>query len=630
MKKPLFKTAPTETKEYCATIARDFKCRSDLNKVNRHIFNVCKYNGWLDDFFPLTPHRPLDKESCRAAAANFKTRGEFYKGDVNAYNMSLKKGWMDEFYPTPVYNKEEYRTICAQYKSKHDLKMKNRPVYNIVRTNGWLDEFFKPVQESRSYDELVKVAAQCKSVYEFRKKHILWYKAASKHGWLKDLHFPEDYADRAFRGKGVKEDGSATYRKLTEATCKEIASKYATYSDFRDKDHFVYTKCKSNGWLEGLGLINDIPPQHRTYTADELIEVAKQYDNARDFRLKDKKIYDAAKRRGMLSTFNWMIIPETLEQAPYYRDSIYVYEFPETNVAYVGRTIQPEIRHRDHCKDGDSVAEYAKRIGVTVPTPKYLYSNLTIKAGRKKECEMIKKYIADGWILLNQRSGGQIGGIGQWSKKRCLEYSKQFTTRGELDAANHTVYGRMLTHGWFKDAPWISYAPRVGVKGLAIDVYTADGKTLIQECKTKRIAAEVAGCHQSTIDTALKGFNNGVVKGFMFRLHGDSPSKVLPIDTEYLARRKAKRDIYFALNKEDIRKKGREYYASNKVKIAERDKAYREANKEKIAERNKAWHEAKKAAGYRYRRNPLTGKQEWIFVGLPATPETPKTTSGAA
>lgn len=59
------------------------------------------------------------------------------------------------------------------------------------------------------------------------------------------------------------------------------------------------------------------------------------------------------------------------------------------------------------------------------------------------------------------------------------------------------------------------------------------------------------------------------------------------------------------------------YRETNREKVAAQRKAYYDANREKIAERDKARRESKKAAGYRRRKNPLTGKEEWVFVGLP-------------
>lgn len=76
-------------------------------------------------------------------------------------------------------------------------------------------------------------------------------------------------------------------------------------------------------------------------------------------------------------------------------------------------------------------------------------------------------------------------------------------------------------------------------------------------------------------------------------------------------------EAYSEANKEKIAEMNKAYREANKEKIAEQGKAYREANREKVAEMNKAYREAKKAAGYRYRKDPVTGKYVWVFVGLP-------------
>ena len=102
-----------------------------------------------------------------------------------------------------------------------------------------------------------------------------------------------------------------------------------------------------------------------------------------------------------------------------------------------------------------------------------------------------------------------------------------------------------------------------------------------------------------------------------------------------------KNKVYYAENKDKIAKQKKAYQKSNKEKIAERKKARYEANKENILKQKKAYNEANKekrseymkslydakvAAGYRKRKNPLTGKHEWVFVGLP---ESPKSTEAA-
>lgn len=74
---------------------------------------------------------------------------------------------------------------------------------------------------------------------------------------------------------------------------------------------------------------------------------------------------------------------------------------------------------------------------------------------------------------------------------------------------------------------------------------------------------------------------------------------------------------YYENNKAEILTSQKKYRDTNKEKIAKRAKVWREANKEIISLKQKAWRNAKKEAGYRKRKDPATGKERWVFVGLP-------------
>lgn len=81
---------------------------------------------------------------------------------------------------------------------------------------------------------------------------------------------------------------------------------------------------------------------------------------------------------------------------------------------------------------------------------------------------------------------------------------------------------------------------------------------------------------------------------------------------------------------EKQRARCREYQAKNKPTLKVKAKKRYDANREKYLAAKKDRYEAKKAAGYRLRRDPDTGKRRWVFVGLQTTTETPNSTSGAA
>lgn len=102
---------------------------------------------------------------------------------------------------------------------------------------------------------------------------------------------------------------------------------------------------------------------------------------------------------------------------------------------------------------------------------------------------------------------------------------------------------------------------------------------------------------------------------------------------------------YYHEHIDDERRWSRESYKRNREQILAKKKVEYHDNPEKFKERNKnnyannkdsrvsyaREYRAKRIAeGYRVRIDPATGKRGWVFVGLPATPETPKSSTTAA
>lgn len=92
---------------------------------------------------------------------------------------------------------------------------------------------------------------------------------------------------------------------------------------------------------------------------------------------------------------------------------------------------------------------------------------------------------------------------------------------------------------------------------------------------------------------------------------------------EYLA-------IYWKTKKPKLQKYRKDWVKKNEAHVKQYQHDRYTEHHDEIRAQQKAYREAKRAAGFRWRKDPETGKYRWIFVGLPATPETPKSTSGAA
>lgn len=315
-----------------------------------------------------------------------------------------------------------------------------------------------------------EIASDCTSRSEFEDKHQYACKIARTMGWM-DILFP------VVRRRTTS---------LTLEKCIEIAKGCVTRLDLEKKNRNCLEVARENGWLPLLGLLE--PDEARTragkkrqkYTEEELIALAKQYDNPSDFKRDYPKEYAVCLYRGLHKTFTWFRHFDIFGDI----DHVYVYEWPEQNVAYVGRTINKLKRVRDHLMEGDPVYEYAKSAGVEVPEPIYLYSNVSIFDGARLEKENISKYKENGWDLINSNNGGGLGSLGVgYSKMECIEIASGFEYVQDLKKDAPSIYAKLLKHKWLKLCTWLKY--KKAKNGTYSNISEEEGFEIAKKFKTR-------------------------------------------------------------------------------------------------------------------------------------------------
>ncbi len=294
----------------------------------------------------------------------------------------------------PKPNKEECRAAASKYLYKSDFRAAEPKMYSKAYIQHWLDEFF-PIHKPR------------KQMY-------------------------------------------------TLSTCREIAAGCSSRREFRMKNPTAYERAYKNRWLDSLGLPDRKSTNknaHLLVSDDEVIAVAKKCSTSREFRTCYPRYYNMANKRKMLSSFTWLYKnPEVMNG---FYDNVYVYEFPDNKIAYVGRTVNPAMRDADHRKVGDIVYDYAKKAGLSIPDPKYVYSKITIDEGRKKECEVMDEYRASGWHLLNRQVGGGIGNLRRISKRKLIAIARKYEYVADLRIADGAAYNALNKYGWLVECTWL-------------------------------------------------------------------------------------------------------------------------------------------------------------------------------
>jgi hypothetical protein len=165
-------------------------------------------------------------------------------------------------------------------------------------------------------------------------------------------------------------------RDLSYSFCKSVAAKYTSLRDLREADQSVYYKSWKMKWLdEFISEFNykshrDLMREHfvaspvnksgQVYrTNEEIYEIAKRFTKMKVFRSKEPDVYQISLKRKLISQFTWLERANNKSGVPYL-DNVYAYEFAETKSVYIGRTVDIERRHEEHCrKPGDTVCKYA-------------------------------------------------------------------------------------------------------------------------------------------------------------------------------------------------------------------------------------------------------------------------------
>lgn len=340
------------TYQFCKCIALQCASRSELNTLDPAVYQTARRHGWLDDFYSIQQHRILTYALCKDIASHYNSREELDKADHSVCQKCREMGWLNEFFP--------------------------------VKNSG----------RELSYEFVKAVAQQYNNVKTMQMHDSPAYNKARTMGWL-DEFFPD----------------RKTPRCLTYKTCKDFAAKFDKCYDMQQADPQIYNKCRVNGWLDEF-----FPnrTKFRVLTYELCKSITAQYQSLADLRKDDVSVYDKCRKMGWTELLSHLehITDNTIEGDRI--ETLYVYEFTDTNTAYVGRTNRKlAIRHREHCELTDPVAHYAHTLGCEVPKPKIIVQYPFHKYGKtypsKLERDVIALYKLIGWNLINKDKGGSLG-----------------------------------------------------------------------------------------------------------------------------------------------------------------------------------------------------------------------------
>lgn len=401
------------TYKLCKEIASHYPNAKALERADQAVCNKSRQKGWLYEFYPNMGGRILDYDTCYAIAKKCIGRTEFHNIDRYAYDMARDKGWLEIWFPEKIVKQSSVTfEECVQ-------------VRELLRKKG-----LNKVSDFDNYN-----GNMCK--------------IARKRGWIEKLGFQSK--EESFRLAGLR------CNKYTIEYALSIAHKYDSYSKFKHEEPELYDWCCRHKIIRDFTWLKR--DKHLRYTDRELFDIARQYSNFSDFRQKEEKAYTTICKRHKKWIISFLkrntdVIDGVI------KDNVYVYEFADSKVAYIGRTVDLVSRHNAHStKLSSPVYRYATSIGVDVPKPKILTDRITIKDGGEIECQMIALYKKNGWTLLNSVPGGGMGGIGsgKLNNTKIVAICSQFKWWSDLIAVYPQVYNKIRKRNIKANFPWLKY-----------------------------------------------------------------------------------------------------------------------------------------------------------------------------
>jgi hypothetical protein len=309
---------------------------------------------------------------------------------------------------------------------------------NFYNNNKIKDEDLPWKVEKRrkewTYNDCYDEAKKYDSRWNFKLNSRGAYNAARKNKWLDDYTWFQ------------KRESKYTYE-----ICKELASKYKSRVEFQKACSGAYSQAARKGWIDDF----QFEESKIKWNKELILSECNKYKTKTNLFNNNEHAYHAYirfKRKGLISDdeINWEKRIKSQGDENEHIHCVYVYDFGD-NTAYVGRTMDPHKRdkqhrrpHHSHGKDSiGSVLKYSIESGLDIPNMKLLESDLTLQESCRQEDFWCNEYRKKGYKMLNRGVTGEfVGSIGgfkqKWTKENVIEYAKQFDSLAELYKSNQS------------------------------------------------------------------------------------------------------------------------------------------------------------------------------------------------
>ena len=195
-------------------------------------------------------------------------------------------------------------------------------------------------------------------------------------------------------------------------------------------------------------------PKNYWLTKENAINESKKYKTRSEFCKGSCGAYQRSLKKGWLDEMTWLTKKNVCKDPV---DCVYKYHFVNENAVYIGRSINPELRDKQHrIIEKDTVNKFAKEYNVEIPKMEIIEDKLTVIEGAERECYWEKYYRENGFNTINKRPCGSLGLMcSKWNKEKCFEEARKYKTRSEFKKNSSQAYHLSIANKWIDDMTWM-------------------------------------------------------------------------------------------------------------------------------------------------------------------------------
>lgn len=173
-------------------------------------------------------------------------------------------------------------------------------------------------------------------------------------------------------------------RKWTKELFWEVAKDYPSKEALKKGNKGAHRAGEREGWLKEF----PFKEQHRLnnyWNRERCFSEAKKYSTRSEYHRNSSSAYASSWRHGWLDDYTWFVSKSEAKNK-----CVYAYEFTGYKTVYIGLTRDKRARHKQHLgmdnyKWKTAVFRFAKENSIEIPSPIYLYEDLTESEAQEKE-----------------------------------------------------------------------------------------------------------------------------------------------------------------------------------------------------------------------------------------------------